>query len=123
MLIIEMLVKKNAKRTFRPRVWYSRNSSGWLMYHTPDTDGRWCRLGRDTVSLCIRAYILIEPSSDYLRVDVMTRYGNQTSSKHSAYCGRTRAATAMHMYLVGLYFAYLALITYKYTGIQHPSAE
>ena len=45
------------------------------------------------------------------RVDVMTRCGNQTSSKHSAYCVGTRAATAMHTQLVALHCAYLALIT------------
>ena len=77
---MHLLVKKNPERTFRPRVWYSRNSSVWLMYHTPAADGRWCRWGRDTVSPCIRAYILIGPLSDHLRVDVMT------------HCGGTRAA-------------------------------
>ena len=92
---MHLIVKKNAERTFRPRVWYSRNSSVWLMYHTPATDGRWCRWGRDTVSPCIRAYILIGPLFDHLRVDVMTQCRNQTPSEHSAYCGGTRAATAM----------------------------
>ena len=63
------------------------------MYHTTATDGRWW--GRDTGSPCIRAYVLIGPISDHLRVDVMTRRGNQTPSEHFAYCGRTRAATAL----------------------------
>ena len=78
MLIMQIMIKKNTERAFRSRAWYSRNSSVWLMYHTPATDGRWCRWGRDTVSPCIRAYILIGPLSDHLRVDVITRRGNQT---------------------------------------------
>ena len=69
------------------------NLSVWLMYHAPGTDGRcW---GRDTDSPCIRACIVIRPISDHLRVDVMTHRGNQTPSKHSAYSGGTRAATAL----------------------------
>ena len=103
MLIMHSLVKKNAERTFRPSVWYSRNSLVWLMNHTPATDGRWCRSGRDTVSPCIRAYILTSPLSDYLRVDGMTQCGNQTPSKHSVYRGETRAATAMYKQLVALH--------------------
>ena len=75
------------------------------------TDGRWCRWGRGIVSPYIRAYILTGPLSVYLRVDVMTRCGNQTPIEHSAYCGGIRAATAMHMQLVALHCAYLALIT------------
>ena len=115
---MHLIVKKNVERPprFRPRVWYSRNSSVWLVYYTPATDERWCRWERGIVSSCIRAYILTGPLSDHLRVDVMTRCGNQTPSKHSAYCGGTRAATAMHMQLVALHCAYLALIT-KFAGI------
>ena len=92
---MHLLVKKNAERTFRPSLWYSRNSSVWLMYHTPATDGRWCRLARGILSPCIRAYKLTR----YLTtcVDVMTRCGNQTPSEHFAYCGGTRAAIAMHI--------------------------
>ena len=101
------LVKKNADSTFRPWVWYSRNSSVWLMYHTPATDGCWW--GRDRDSSCIRVYILFGPLSDHMRVVVMTRSGNQTLTEHSAYCGGTRDAIAMHK-------AYLALIT-KFAGI------
>ena len=110
MLNAHLLVKKNAKRTFRPKVQYSRNSPVWLIYHTPATDGRWCRWGRGIVSPCIRAYILTG-LSDHLRVDVMTRHGNQTPREDSAYCGGTCAATAIHMQLVALYCAYLAPIT------------
>ena len=62
------------------------------------------------------ADILIGPLSDHLQVDAMTRRGNQTTSERSAYCGGTRAATAMHMQLVALHCAYLALIT-KFAGI------
>ena len=97
---MHLLVKKNAKRPFRPSVWYSRNLSVWLMYHTPATDGRLCRWGRDIVSPYIRVYILTGPLPDHLRVDVMTLCGNQTPSEHSAYCGGTRAATALYMQLI-----------------------
>ena len=74
------------------------------MYHNPATDGRWCRWGRDTASPCIRVYILIGPLSDHLRVDAMTRRGNQTPSEHSAHCGGTRAATAMQSSLLYIMF-------------------
>ena len=90
-------------------------SSVWLMYHTLATDGRWCRWSHGIVFPCIRAYILTRSLSDYLRVDVMTRSGNQTPSDHSANWGGTRTATAMQSLLYYImFFSRLWLIIQVY---------